>query len=326
MAQVLRPLQSLQAKQNNEKLLVGLDIADDAAVYRLNATQAIISTTDFFTPVVDDPYDYGAIAAANSMSDVYAMGGEVLFVLNIAGFPPNMTPDIISEILRGGAEKVLEAGAITAGGHTVQDEEPKYGLAVTGIVHPDKYFTKGRAKPGDILVLTKPLGTGTISTALKREIASADHVNEMVDSMKRLNRCAAQAAQQTGGIQSATDITGFGLLGHSMELAKSSNVRLQFQFDQLPFLAGARDYGANHIFPGGASNNAIHFGGNVTFAQEITDDQQMLLWDPQTSGGLLLAIPADRIDQFQTTCADHAQVTWVVGHVEAGSGIIVVPS
>ena len=198
MAQVLRPLQSLQAAQKNDNLLVGLEIADDAAVYRLNDEQAIISTTDFFTPVVDDPYDYGAIAAANSMSDVYAMGGEVLFALNIAGFPASLDPAIISHILRGGAEKVLEAGAVVAGGHTVQDEEPKYGLAVTGIVHPERIFTKGGAKPGDVLVLTKPIGTGTISTALKRDLAKADQVASMVASMKRLNRCPGSGRPNHG--------------------------------------------------------------------------------------------------------------------------------
>jgi selenide, water dikinase len=200
---------------------VGLDIADDAAVYKLNDDQAIITTTDFFTPVVDDPYDFGAIAAANSMSDVYAMGGEVLFALNIAAFPPKLEPAIITEIMRGGLEKVIEAGAIVAGGHTIQDEEPKYGLAVTGLVHPDRIFTKGGAKPGDVLVLTKPLGTGTISTALKRSLADDAHVAGAVDWMKRLNRAASRAAQQVGEIRAVTDITGFGLLGHGFSFILS---------------------------------------------------------------------------------------------------------
>jgi len=191
LTQVLRPLAHLFSHHDHPALLVGLGAADDAAVYQLNAQQAIIHTVDFFTPVVDDPYDYGAIAAANAMSDVYAMGGEVLFALNIGAFPAQMAPAIITDILRGGAEKVLEAGAIIAGGHTVTDEEPKYGLAVSGIIHPERILTKGGARPGDLLVLTKPLGTGVISTALKRELAAPVHVASMVASMQCLNRAAA---------------------------------------------------------------------------------------------------------------------------------------
>lgn len=323
MAQVLRPLHALQTQQTHTNLLVGLDVADDAAIYKLNDEQAIINTTDFFTPVVDDPYDYGAIAAANSMSDVYAMGGEVLFALNVAGFPPSLDTALMTEILRGGAEKVLEAGAVIAGGHTVQDEEPKYGLAVTGLVHPERYFTKGRAEPGDRLVLTKPLGTGTISTALKREIADKTYVEQMVASMKQLNRCAAQAAQETGGIRSVTDITGFGFLGHSLEMAKASNVQFRFQFDQFPFLAGALDYAAEFIFPGGASNNRLYFGPDISWSAGISEDKEMLLWDPQTSGGLLLAIPPERLETFLGHCDRHEQPAWIVGQVEAGRGIIV---
>ena len=211
LAQVLRPLHNL-FNGHHPELLVGLGVADDAAVYKLNDEQAIIATTDFFTPVVDVPYDYGAIAAANSMSDVYAMGGEVLFALNVSAFPGDMDPAIIGEILRGGADKVIEAGAVIAGGHTITDDEPKYGLAVTGWVHPERIFTKGGAQPGDVLVLTKPLGTGTISTALKRGVADPLHIDPMVESMKQLNRQAAQAAQAVGGVKAVTDITGFGLL------------------------------------------------------------------------------------------------------------------
>jgi selenide,water dikinase len=178
----------LFSTETHPEVLVGLGVADDAAVYRLNDRQAIVSSIDFFTPVVDDAYDYGAIAAANAMSDVYAMGGEVLFALNIAAFPPDMDPSLVSEVLRGGAEKVIEAGGVIAGGHTIQDEEPKYGLAVTGLVHPDRIFTKGGARPGDRLVLSKPLGTGTVSTALKQDIAQPDHVAAMIENMKHLNR------------------------------------------------------------------------------------------------------------------------------------------
>ncbi len=327
LAQVLRPLNNLFSNNGHTppQLLVGLSIADDAAVYKVSDEQAIISTLDFFTPVVDDPYDYGAIAATNSMSDVYAMGGQVLFALNVGAFPANLDPAIITEILRGGAEKVLEAGAVIAGGHTVTDDEPKYGLVVTGMVHPDRIFTKGGAKPGDVLVLTKPLGTGTISTALKREVAEADHVATMVESMKRLNRKAAMAAQTLGGIKSVTDITGFGLLGHAMEMAKASAQKFVFEANQIPLLPGAAKYGAEFIFPGGASNNKLYFEKDVTFAASVADDRQWLLWDAQTSGGLLLAVPADRLDDFRNICADLNQPNWVIGHVTTGDGIEVLP-
>lgn len=258
------------------------------------------------------------------MSDVYAMGGEVLFALNIAGFPAKLDPAVISEILRGGAEKVAEAGAVIAGGHTIQDDEPKYGLAVTGLVHPDHIFTKGGARPGDALVLTKPLGTGTISTALKRGLAQEGHVAAMVASMKRLNRCAARAAQQTGGIRAATDITGFGLLGHALEMTGAGGVRFRFAFGQIPLLDGATVYAEQSIFPGGSSNNRLFYGWQVTFAPEVTETQQMLLWDAQTSGGLLLAIPPDRLAGFEAACAGHDQPFWVIGEVLAGQGIEVV--
>lgn len=327
LAQVLRPLNNLFSGHHQAELLVGLHTADDAAVYKLNDEQAIINTIDFFTPVVDDPYDYGAVAAANSMSDVYAMGGEVTFALNVGAFPADMDPQIIIEILRGGAEKVLEAGAVIAGGHTVTDDEPKYGLAVTGLVHPKRYFTKGGARPGDVLILTKPLGTGTISTALKRDIADPAHVAAMVESMKRLNRSAAQAAQAVGAIKAATDITGFGLLGHAMEMVKASNQKFVFELNQMPLLEGAATYAADFVFPGGMSNNKAYFERDVTFAAGIPDHRQWLLWDPQTSGGLLLAVPSERVDDFLSASGQNGDKpsAWIIGQVMAGSGIEVLP-
>lgn len=273
--------------------------------------------------MVDNAYDYGAIAATNSMSDVYAMGGEVLLALNVAGFPPNLDPELISEILRGGLDAVLQAGAVIAGGHTVQDEEPKYGLAVVGLVHPDRYFTKGRARAGDKLVLTKPLGTGTISTALKRDVAAPEHVRAMVTSMKHLNRAAAQAAQACNGIQAATDITGFGLLGHAVEMTQASNVQFVFNFEQMPFLDGATRYARDFIFPGGASNNRLYYGQHVQFGSHISEEQQMLLWDPQTSGGLLLAVPPEHLAGFEAACQAHNQAYWQIGEVQTGAGILV---
>lgn len=319
LAQVLRPLHNLFNGNHPPELLVGLHVADDSAIYKLNDQQAIVNTIDFFTPVVDDPYDYGAIAAANAMSDVYAMGGEVLFALNVGAFPGSMDPAVITEILRGGTEKVIEAGAVVAGGHTINDDEPKYGLAVTGLVHPERFFTKGGAQPGDVLVLSKPLGTGTISTALKRGIAGPGQVAAMVDWMKRLNRRAAQAAQAVGGIKAATDITGFGLLGHAMEMAKASGCKLVFEMNQIPLMAGATTYAADFVFPGGAANNKMYFEPEVWFAPNIPDDRQWLLWDPQTSGGLLVAVPAERLDEFQDACGD--QPAWVIGQVASGAGI-----
>lgn len=323
LAQVLRPLNNLFTDNAPAELLVGLHKADDSAIYRLNDTQAIVNTLDFFTPVVDDPYDYGAIAAANAMSDVYAMGGEVMFALNVGAFPGNLPPELVTEILRGGAEKVREAGAVVAGGHTVTDDEPKYGLAVTGIVHPERYFTKGGAQPGDKLVLTKPIGTGTISTALKRDVADPAHVESMVASMKRLNREAAQAAQATGGIKSATDVTGYGLLGHAMEMAHASAHKFVFSMNQIPLLDGVAHYASDFIFPGGASNNRLYFEQDVAFAPNLSEHQQMVLWDPQTSGGLLLAIPAATVDDFMRACQSEGrnQAAWVIGEVTPGNGI-----
>jgi selenide,water dikinase len=325
LVQVLRPLQNLFDHRRHPNLLVGLGAADDAAIYRLNDEQAIINTLDFFTPVVDDPYSYGAIAAANAMSDVYAMGGEVLFALNIGAFPGPMEPALITEILRGGAEKVIEAGAVIAGGHTVNDDEPKYGLAVTGIVHPDRIFTKAGAKPGDALVLTKPLGTGAISTALKQGRADEAHVAPMIASMQRLNRAAAQAAQAVGGVKAVTDITGFGLLGHGLEMAEAGQVQFVIHFNQVPLLAGATHYADAFIFPGGSANNKLFYEQEVTFDPTLTEAQQMLLWDAQTSGGLLLAIPAERLADFQAACAARQQSAWVIGQVTAGHGIKVLP-
>ena len=326
LAQVLRPLHNLFNNGHLPELLVGLGTnGDDAAVYQLTPDQAIISTIDFFTPVVDDPYDYGVVAAANAMSDVYAMGGEVIFALNVGAFPANMEPAIIAEILRGGADKVIEAGGVIAGGHTVTDDEPKYGLAVTGLVHPQRVFTKGGAQPGDRLVLTKPLGTGTISTALKGGLADAAHVAGMVESMKRLNRTAAQVAQTIGSVKAVTDITGFGLLGHALEMSAASDCKFVFEFNQIPLLDGALSYAAEFIFPGGMANNKMYYEKQVSFAPTLSDDKQWLLWDPQTSGGLLIAVPAGRLDDFLGAAAARNQPAWVVGQATTGRDIEVLP-
>jgi selenide,water dikinase len=305
------------------RLMVGLGSVDDAAVYRLNDEQALVQTTDFFTPIVDTPYEYGAIAAANAMSDVYAMGGEVLFALNIAAFPPDLPTEMLGEILRGGAEMVRSAGAAIAGGHTIQDKEPKYGLAVTGMVHPNHILTKGGARPGDRLVLTKPLGTGTITTAVKRAVVEQTHLDEAIASMMRLNRIASQAAQ-ANGVRAATDITGFGLIGHASEMTGAGKIRFRIRFDALPWLPGAWQYGEAWIFAGGAHNNRAFYNSLVTYTRPVADWQEMLLHDPQTSGGLLLAVPNGRVEPYLSFCAERNQPAWVVGEVVEGAGVEIV--
>ena len=286
LAQVLRPLTSHVAPP---QLLVGLHAADDAAVYQVNEQQAVISTADFFPPVVDDPYTFGAIAAANALSDVYAMGGQVLLAINLVAWPDNLDHAILSEILRGGADTVAKAGGIIAGGHTVTDKEPKYGLAVTGMVHPDHILTKGGAQPGDLLVLSKPLGTGLITTAHKREVVAENDLHAAIDSMMQLNRQASQALQRPG-VHAVTDITGFGLLGHAWEMASQSLTGMRFDYNALPLLPNARHYAEIDCITGGAYRNAAYLLPHVRIHEQIDSLARELLWDPQTSGGLFAAI------------------------------------
>src|SRR5215472_2017075 len=238
LTHVLRPLAETFGVGSPD-LLVGLGKADDAAVYRLNDEQAIVATIDFFPPVVDDPYTFGAIAAANALSDIYAMGGAPLFCLNLVGFPEDLDASILSEILRGGAEKVREAGAVVAGGHSVTDHEPKYGLAAIGLVHPQHVWRKGGARAGDILLLTKPLGTGVVTTALKNEDATEEDVAAAVAGMTTLNGAAAEALRRSGSVHACTDITGFGLLGHALEMAEQSGVSLAVRAGAMAWLPGA---------------------------------------------------------------------------------------
>lgn len=286
----------------------------------MDEKRALVVTTDFFTPVVDDPYDYGAIAAANSLSDIYAMGGTPFLALNIAALPPDLPAEISSEILRGGAEKTREAGVVIAGGHTVQDKEPKYGLVALGFVEKDRMLTKSGLQPGDALVLTKPLGFGCTTTALKQGKANEADVREVVDWMTRLNRTAGLLAVESG-LSAGTDITGFSLLGHSLEMAQASGVRLVFDYAQIPLVSGARKYAEMWAFPGGASDNRIYFSPHVTFDPSIDEAGQMLLFDPQTSGGLLLGVPQEKLAEFQMRASEAGQSAWVIGTVREGSGI-----
>lgn len=318
--QVLRPVKDIFDPASFPDLLVGLREPDDAAVWRLDDEHAIVVTTDFFTPVVDDPYDYGAIAAANSLSDVYAMGGKPFLALNVAALPDNLPDDISSEIIRGGAEKAREAGVVIAGGHTVKDKEPKYGLVVIGFVDPRKMLSKGGLNVGDALVLTKPLGFGVTTTALKQERADPQDVLEAVHWMKRLNNTASQLASEFG-LPGGTDITGYSLLGHGLEMAEASGVSLRFNLTDIPFISGARKYAAQGIFPGGAFDNKQHFQSRVGFAASIHEPDQMLLFDPQTSGGLLLGVPRSALKSFVVRAREIDQAIWIVGSVETGTGI-----
>jgi len=301
-------------------LLVGLRDPDDAAVWRLDDDRALVVTTDFFTPVVDDPFDYGSIAAANSMSDVYAMGGRPFLALNVAALPDNLPNEISSEIMRGGAEKAREAGVVIAGGHTVKDKEPKFGLVVIGFVDPRKMLSKGGLQVGDALVLTKPLGFGVTTTALKREQVDTNDLREAVDWMKRLNKDASQLAVEFG-LRGGTDITGYSLLGHGLEMANASGVSLKLEFDKIPFISGARKYAEKGCFAGGAFDNKSHFKSQVKFADSIDEENQMLSFDPQTSGGLLLGVPQEKLDSLIARAGVMNQPAWEIGRAETGAGI-----
>ena len=305
-------------------LLVGLGEPDDAAVWRLDDRRALVVTTDFFTPVVDDPYDYGAIAAANSLSDVYAMGGKPFLALNVAALPPDLPSEVLGEILRGGAEKAREAGVVVAGGHTVQDQEPKFGLIALGFVDLDRLITKRGARPGQALVLSKPLGFGVITTALKRDLVDPADLAEAVDWMKRLNKTVSELAVEAG-VRGGTDVTGFSLLGHGYEMAHASGVGLRFSFERIPIIQGALRYAQEWIFPGGSADNRSYFGPYVQFAAGIDEPSQMLLFDAQTNGGLLLAVPRDRLAGLLARAAQAGQALWEVGEVVESEGIEVQP-
>jgi selenide,water dikinase len=281
----------------NANVLVGFDTADDAGVYKLTPECALVQTVDFFTPIVDDPYTFGAIAAANALSDVYAMGGRPISALSILAWPAKGDLDELGEILRGGAEKIHEADCAVLGGHSVQDNEIKFGYAVTGTIHPDRIKTNAGARPGDALLLTKRIGTGVISTALKREIARESDVEAAVESMLRLNRAACEAMLQFD-VHGCTDVTGFGLIGHGREMALASKVTLEIEPGLVQFLPGAVDYARQGAIPGGLKNNREFAAECVEGTSEFDD----LLYDPQTSGGLLISLPendaARMVEQF----------------------------
>ena len=310
---------------SDPNLLVGFDTADDAAVYRLRDDLAIVVTTDFFTPIVDDPFDWGRIAATNALSDVYAMGGTPLLALNLVAWPREGLPfELLARVLDGGAAIAREAGCLIAGGHSIDDAEPKYGLAVVGTVDPARVLTNAGAQPGDTLVLTKPIGLGVISTALKRDRATAEHVAAATAVMTTLNAAARDAATAVG-VHAATDVTGFGLLGHLREVCVASGVGATIAAHTVPVIDGVRDLVAEGMIAGGTRRNHSFVAPDVDFG-ELAGDEQLLLADAQTSGGLLLSVPADRADRLLDACrVQGTLVAAAIGRVTAESpGRIVV--
>lgn len=298
-------------KMEDKNLIVGIETSDDAAVYKMNDETAIIQTLDFFTPVVDDPYTFGQIAAANSLSDVYAMGGKPTVALNIVCFPSCLHIDVLGEILKGGADKVIESGAVVIGGHTVDDNEPKYGLSVMGIVHPDKVLKNYGSKPGDVVIITKPLGTGIINTAIKGEIASKEAYDKAVKVMCTLNKYAGEIIVNYK-ITACTDITGFGLMGHAYEMASASKVTLKLSMDKIPYIEEAREYAQIGLVPAGSYNNRNYIDGKFEF-NDTPEWMKDILFDPQTSGGLLITCSREESEKIMCELSNLELQSSVIG-------------
>ena len=307
----------------DENLIVGIETSDDAAVYKINDEMAMIQTLDFFTPVVDDPYTFGQIAAANSLSDIYAMGGKPTLALNIVCFPTCISMDILGEILRGGADKVIEAGAIVIGGHSVDDNEPKYGLSVTGFVHPDKIMKNYGCKLGDVLILTKPLGTGIINTAVKGKIASANAYDQAVKVMTTLNKYAGEIIA-SHEINACTDITGFGIMGHCFEMAKASKVTLKLWKDKIPYIKEAKEYAKMGLVPAGSYRNRDYIKEEYEL-RNIEPWLEDIIFDPQTSGGLLVSCTKKESEKLIEELSELELKSEIIGEVlEYGDKYIVV--
>ena len=299
---------------------MGLDIADDAAIYQVSEELAIVITLDFFTPIVDDPFAYGAIAAANSLSDIYAMGARPLLALNVAALPKKLPIEVGAEIIRGGATKAREAGIPIAGGHTIQDEEPKYGLVAVGAVHPQRIIRKSGARPGDVLLLSKRLGAGVITTGLMRDTATPEEIAEVTRGMLILNRAASELAR-AHDVHAMTDVTGFGLLGHGWEMAEQSGVGLVIDYAALPWYPGAKRLGEDWTYPGGAFDNKLFFGPHVDFAPEMAEWEQMLCFGPETSGGLLMALAPEDAERALAAARAQGIDLWPIGSVVPGGRI-----
>lgn len=312
---------------NDSAVLVGTATSDDAGVYRIDDQRAIIQTLDFITPIVDDPFDYGRIAAANSISDVYAMGGRPLFALNIVCFPSKTLPmDVLSEILRGGAAVAREAGIEVIGGHSVDDAEPKYGLAVTGEVSPDRVLTNAGAKPGDLLVLTKPLSSGILTTAMKKGRVDADSAGAIIQTMATLNKSAAEALDGLD-VHALTDITGFGLLGHLVEMTTGSGVGARIDAANVPVMDAVWPLAQEGLFPGGAKRNLLRIESSVSWQKDMPEETKLVLSDPQTSGGLLIAVAPTHVETLLQRLAEAGTLASdVIGEVTGPTGQVVVTS
>jgi selenide, water dikinase len=318
LAQVLRRL----PRTHDPRALVGHETSDDAAVYQLSPTEAVVETVDFFTPVVDDPFLFGRIAAANALSDVWAMGARPLFALNLVGFPVGKLPmDTLGEILRGGADAAAEAGAPILGGHSIDDPEPKYGLAVTGLVHPDRILRNVGARPGDAVLLTKPLGSGIVTTAIKRGVAAPAVVDRAVGVMAALNRAAGEVLAASGAVHALTDVTGFGLLGHALEMAQGSGVTLRLDARAVPILDGVRALAEEDVAPGGTRANLAWVSPHVRFDDAIDGPLRLMLADAQTNGGLLAAVAPERLDAVLRALQQASVQTWVVGQCAPASDV-----
>jgi selenide, water dikinase len=314
LTQVLRHVLPVE----DPNALVGLTTGDDAAVYRLAEDRALVVTADFFTPIVDDPYDFGRIAATNALSDLYAMGAQPMFVLNLVGFPRALLAEgILDEVLRGGSDVTRALGIPTLGGHTIDDAEPKYGMVAIGEVHPERMVTNAGARPGDKLVLTKPVGSGVIATAIKKDGVSDEVVAKAVEIMATLNAGAAEA-MCAQGVLAATDVTGFGLLGHLRSLARASGVSATVQADSVPIMSGATDLVEAGYIPGGTERNLADIGSDVDFADSVGTTTRTLLADAQTSGGLLMCVPAESVGSLLVDLEGKSPVAAVIGEIVSG--------
>ncbi len=314
LQQVIRTLPPAEPDPN---LLVGLDTSDDAGVYKLTEELALVQTVDFFTPIVDDPYSFGQVAAANALSDIYAMGGKPLTVLNIVAFPiKKLDKSVLADILRGAGDKVREAGATLVGGHSIDDNEPKFGLAVTGLVHPSKAKTNAGAKPGDRLILTKPIGVGILTTSIKKDALSADEVARVTSVMTTLNKKAAEIMEPYE-VHGCTDVTGFGLLGHAAEMAKGSGVGLRIGRAQVPVLPRVRELAEAGFVPGGTKNNFAHLEGTISFEDGIDQIDQYILCDAVTSGGLLIAVAEEKAEALLSDLVQAGVEASLVGEAVA---------
>ena len=313
-------LEKLPKQKLDPRGLVGYNTADDAGVFKLTNETALVQSVDFFTPIVDDPYMYGQIAAANALSDIYAMGGVPLSALNIVGFPKDIFPiDVLTEILRGGQDKISNAGAVILGGHTIGDDELKYGLAVTGLIHPDRIMTNADAKAGDVLILTKPIGTGAITTALKNGKIDDVALDAAVSVMAQHNKAASECCLEIG-VNAVTDVTGFGLLGHALEMAKASDVTFELNFADIPVLPGAEEAIGRGAVPGGAKTNTLFTNPDVEYAAGISKRDRWLLNDPQTSGGLLISVQNIKANSLLQQLAEKDAAASVIGRVTAEPG------